>query len=258
MAPTFDTIQDIHMKDSTALARNKQDDSQQAKVIPLLACPDIKEQVSFYQKLGFVVTQMQTSPRPFASVKLATIELMFYGSRKVIPSANPTLCYIKVNDVDAMHDAFARSVKELTGSVPRTGIPRFTTVRDLQDDRRFTLTDTGGNTLYIGSPLKAGESTILRTLENEKYAKLFAVLYDIVYSKEDPFMAADNLSRYDIKIELLSDLDKAKYLLVLLDIHQKIGKAFEDRQLKNLLEIHEADQGQWQIIRMKHSSILFA
>jgi hypothetical protein len=243
------------MKDSTALARNKQDDGQQAKVIPLLACPDIREQVAFYQKLGFVVIEMQTSPRPFASVKLGTIELMFYGSRKV---ANPTMCYIKVNDVDAMHDAFASSLKELTGSVPRTGIPRFTTVRDLKDDRRFTLTDAGGNTLYIGSPVKAGESTVLRTLENEKYAKLFAVLYDIVYSKEDPYMAADNLSRYDRNLELLSDLDKAKYFLVLLDIHQKIGKAFDDRQLKNLLEIHEADQGQWQIIRKKHSSILFA
>jgi hypothetical protein len=246
------------MEDSTALARNKQDDGQQAKVIPILACPDIREQVAFYQKLGFVVIEMQTSPNPFASVKLGTIELMFYGSRKIVPTANPTMCYIKVNDVDAMHDAFASSLKELTGGVPRTGIPRFTTVRDLKDDRRFTLTDAGGNTLYIGSPVKAGESTVLRTLENEKYVKLFAVLYDIVYSKEDPFMAADNLSRYDINIELLSDLDKAKYFLLLLDIHQKIGKAFDDRQLKNLLEVHEADQGQWQIIRKKHSSILLA
>ena len=246
------------MKDSTALARKKQDVGQEAKVIPILACPDIREQVAFYQKLGFLVIEMQTSPNPFASVKLGTIELMFYGSRKVDPTANATMCYIKVNDVDAMHDAFASSLKELTGNVPRTGIPRFTTVRDLKDDRRFTLTDAGGNTLYIGSPVKAGESTVLRTLENEKYAKLFTVLYDIVYSKEDPLMAVDNLSRYDINIELLSDLDKAKYFLVLLDIHQKIGKAYDGRQLRNLLEIHQDDQGQWQIIRKKHSSILVA
>ncbi|WP_257670952.1 hypothetical protein [Parapedobacter tibetensis] len=246
------------MKDSTAVTRNKQDDEQQGKVIPVLACPDIREQVAFYQQLGFEVIEMLTSPRAFASVKLGTIELMFYGSRKIVPAENPTMCYIRVNDVDALHDAFASSLKELSGSIPRTGIPRFTTVRDLKDDRRFTLTDAGGNTLYIGSPVKAGEPTFLRTLENEKYAKLFAVLYDIVYSKEDPLMAADNLSRYEINMELLNDLDKAKYLLVLFDIHQKIGKAYDDKHLKNLLKTYETDQGQWQMIRKKYSSILLA
>lgn len=244
------------MKHSKTLSGNKQSSEQNGKAIPVLACPDIRTQVAFYQQLGFEVTEIQTSPNPYASVKLGTIELMFYGSRKIISTANPTMCYIRVNDVDALHDAFANSLKELTGNVPRSGIPRFTTVRDLKDDRRFTLTDPGGNTLFIGSPVKAGEPTFLRTLENEKYAKLFTVLYDIVYSKEDPVMASDNLPRYDINIDLLSDLDQAKYLLVVLDIQQKVGSPLDNRQISALLKTHEADKGKWQLIRKKYLSIM--
>jgi catechol 2,3-dioxygenase-like lactoylglutathione lyase family enzyme len=229
---------------------------QEGKAIPILACPDVKTQVAFYKRLGFEVIQIQTSPNPFAYVKLGTIELMFYGSRKIIPTANPTMCYIRVNEVNALHDAFARSLKTHTGSVPRLGIPRFTTVRDLKDDRRFTLTDPGGNTLFIGSPTKSEQPTFLRTLDNEKYAKLFTVLYDIVYSREDPQMAADNLSRYDIDIALLSDLDKAKYLLVVLDIQQKMGQPLNDMGLNALLKKHKSDDVKWQMIRKKYLSLL--
>ncbi|HMI03132.1 MAG TPA: VOC family protein [Pedobacter sp.] len=244
------------MKDALAIDDNKQSDKQEEKAIPVLACPDVKTQVAFYQRLGFEVIQIQTSPNPFAYVKLGTIELMFYGSRKIIPAANSTMCYIRVNEVDALHDAFASSLKEHTGNVPRSGIPRFTTVRDLKDDRRFTLTDPGGNTLFIGSPRKADQPTFLRTLDNKNYAKLFTVLYDIVYSKEDPQMAADNLSRYDIDIALLSDLDKAKYLLVVLDIQQKVGQPPNDTGLSALLKTHEGDDAKWQMIRKKYLSLL--
>jgi hypothetical protein len=84
------------------------------------------------------------------------------------------------------------------------------------------LTDTGGNTLFIGTPVKADTVIFLRSLEHKQYAKIFTVLYDTVYSKEDPAMAARNLLKYGIDISLLCDLDKAKYLLVVLDIQQKL------------------------------------
>jgi hypothetical protein len=51
-------------------------------------------------------------------MKLGTIELHFYGSKKVIPIDNPAMCFIKVNDVDALHDSFASSIKKHTGKVP--------------------------------------------------------------------------------------------------------------------------------------------
>lgn len=226
------------------------------KVIPILPCPDIRTQAAFYEQLGFELIEMQTSPNPYAALRLGTIEIHFWGNRRNVPTENSSMCFIQVNDVDALHDAFATSITKHTGKVPRSGIPRFTTVRDLKQDRRFTLTDPGGNTLFIGTPIGKGENAFYRTLENEKYKKLFAVLYDVVYSKEDPAMAAENLSRYRIDKSLLNDLDKAKYLLTVLDIQKKTGQMMNDTELKLLIETHQYENVDWQKIKNKLSDIL--
>src|SRR5690606_8457860 len=110
--------------------------------------------------------------------------------------------------------------------------------------------------LFIGTPLSKDESAFYRTLASEKYAKLFAVLYDVVYSKEDPDMAADNLSRYDIDKTLLNDLDKAKYLLTLLDIQNKTGQDMNDIELKNLIETYKDSNNDWEKIKEKYFTIL--
>ncbi|SEH99672.1 hypothetical protein SAMN02927937_02627 [Paenimyroides aquimaris] len=212
--------------------------------------------MAFYEQLGFKLTELQTSPNPYAALQFGTIELHFWGNRRNVPAENASMCFIRVNDVDALHDAFAKSIKKHTGKVPRSGIPRFTTVRDLKQDRRFTLTDAGGNTLFIGTPISKGESAFYRTLENEKYAKLFAVLYDVVYSKEDPEMAADNLSRCGIDKSLLNDLDKAKYLLTVLDIQNKTRQDMNDTELKNLIETHKDSNNDWKKIKEKYFTIL--
>nr|WKN38237.1 hypothetical protein K4G66_05925 [Tunicatimonas sp. TK19036] len=226
------------------------------KVIPLLPCPDVRTLVAFYEQLGFDVLELQTSPNPYASLQLGAIELHFWGSRRNVPAENSSMCYILVSNVDELHDNFAKLIKQHTGKVPRSGIPRFTTVRDLKQDRRFTLTDPGGNTLYIGTPVNKGEIAFYRTLDNEKYKKRFAVLYDIVYSKEDPAMAAENLSRYVIDKTSLNDLDHAKYLLTVLDIQKKAGQLMDDVELKTLLEIHQDENENWKRIKNKYSGIM--
>ncbi len=115
----------------------------QEKVIPIMGCPDIRIQVAFYQALGFEVLATYTSPNPYASLKWKDIELHFYGSRKIVPSKNPTMCYIRVANVDQVNEAFTAGLKRCYGKIPRTGFPKITKVRNLADDRRFTLTDTG-------------------------------------------------------------------------------------------------------------------
>jgi hypothetical protein len=188
-------------------------------------------------------------PNLYAVMQLETIELHFWGSRKNVPAENSSMCFILVEDVDTVYQAFAGSIKQHTGKIPRSGIPKITKVRDLVNDRRFTLTDPGGNTIYIGTPGAAG---FYRTLQNETYAKKFAVLYDIVYSKEDPELAASTLPKYDIDKNLLDDLDKAKYLLVMLEIQQPV----DDTELKALLEIHKGQNAEWTRIEDKYRSIL--
>ena len=227
------------------------------KVIPILPCPDIKNQVTFYQQLGFEVLGVYTSPNPYASIQYGDIELHFYGTRKMIPTENPSMCFIRVEDVDAMYNAFVNRLKQSTGKVPRAGIPRITKLRDLVSDRRFTLTDSGGNTIFIGSPVQGDSTDFFRTLKNDEFSKRFAVLYDVLYSKEDASLAMSMISRFDVAKEVLNDLDKAKLLLVILEIQRQQGQPLDDSELKSLLKVqsNKGDEG-WNRVKAKYRAIL--
>ena len=242
------------MEDHTILQDNESD--QDGKVIPILPCPDIRTLVAFYQQLGFEVVGLYTSPNPYAVLHLGTIELNFYGSMKIIPGENPSMCFIKVADVDAVYNTFASGLKKHTGKVPRSGIPRMTKVRDLSADRRFTLTDTGGNTLFIGTPARANTKSFFRTLQNEELATKFAVLYDVVYSKEDCSMAEKMLPKYEIAKNELQGLDKAKFLLVELEIRRKLGRPENDNELNALLNVPGESSEDWDQVRKRYLAIM--
>ncbi|MDO1446331.1 hypothetical protein Q0590_08720 [Rhodocytophaga aerolata] len=226
------------------------------KVIPILPCPDIKGQVVFYQQLGFELLEVYTSPNPYAAIQSGSIELHFYGNKRMIPTQNPTMCFLKVEDVDAVYHAFTSGLKKHTGKILRSGIPRISKVRDLSNDRRFTLTDTGGNTLFIGTPVKADTSHFFRTLQQEEFAKKFTVLYDLLYSKEDPSMAASMLPKLVVAKDLLADLDRAKLLLVALDIQRQLGQLMDDRELKTLVDIHLESGDEWTKVKKRYFAIL--
>lgn len=225
------------------------------RVVPVMPCPDIKTQVTFYRELGFEVTGLYTSPNPYASLRWGSIELHFWGSRKVVASENSTMCILFVRDVDEVHRMFTAALKKFYGRIPRTGFPKITKVRDLADDRRFTLTDPGGNTLFI--VVKATEDDrFFRTLDDQKYAKKFAVLYDILYSKEDPELAGSLLPKYSRVGGNLKGLDKAKFLLVVADIQKHLNKQIDDSALSLLIKEHEGSDEHWKRIKRKYLEIL--
>lgn len=227
----------------------------QEKVIPVMGCPDIRTQVDFYKALGFEVLGLYTSPNPYAALKWQSIELHFYGSRKIVPSENPTICFLLVKDVDQVNRSFTEALKTLYGKIPRSGFPKITKVRDLSGDRRFTLTDTGGNTLYIGMPATE-EDKFFRKLDNQEYAKPFAVLYDVLYSREDPELANNMLPKYSAMAGNLAGLDKAKYLLVLTDIQKHLNRNIEDAELHQLIADNSKDSGDWKKIQKRFLEIL--
>ena len=119
------------------------------KIIPILPCPSLKEQIAFYEQLGFELVEMTNRPNPYAAVAYGSLEIHFYGSKKTVPSANASLCYIRVEDVNRMYEELTSSLKETAGNIPRSGIPRISKLKDLSDDRRFIITDVGGNTLFV-------------------------------------------------------------------------------------------------------------
>ncbi|MEQ2528383.1 hypothetical protein WMO40_16985 [Bacillaceae bacterium CLA-AA-H227] len=189
-------------------------------IIPILPCQSIREQVAFYESIGFETVQVYTRPYPYAVVRLKELELHFYGSKKTIPSENPQMCYLKVDDVDKLYEKFTVDLKKNLGKIPRSGIPRISKLKDLADDRRFIITDLGGNTLIVGTPnsqLSDG-ATFFRTLESKEYAKNFEILYDLIYSKEDGDVANRMLVKFfplDLTSMDIGEIDLAKILSTL-------------------------------------------
>jgi hypothetical protein len=227
----------------------------QERVIPIMPCPDIRTQVAFYEALGFEILGLYTSPNPYAALKWNNFEMHFWGNRKTVPSANSTMCYLQVNDVDEVNQIFTAALKKFYGKIPRTGFPRITKVRSLVDDCRFTLTDPGGNTMFIGRKSTENDK-FFRKLDNQEYAKRFAVLYDIVYSKEDPDMAEGMLPKYSAFGDNLQGLDKAKYLLLLADIQKSLNKKMDDAELVQLMNDKAENNEDWEKIKKKHLEIL--
>lgn len=178
------------------------------RVIPILPCVSIDELCAFYESLGFTVTDKYRSPNPYAVICYDDIVLHFWGSKKNDPLHNASMVYVEVNDVGAINEQFCSNIKAATGKVPRAGFGRITKVRHLKDDRRFTICDPAGNTLYVGTTSE--ENPPERTLENETYAKRFATIYDLLHSKEDPEMALKAMAVFAPYRAELSDADKHK------------------------------------------------
>ncbi|WP_139230804.1 hypothetical protein [Paenibacillus catalpae] len=230
----------------------------------MLPCPSIKEQVAFYEMLGFQTVQTYTRPNPYAVLKYGDVELHFYGSKKTLPAENPNMCYVQTDHVDQLYASFTSSIKEKTGKIPRSGIPRISKVKDLADDRRFVLTDAGGNTLFVGSPhSKSDTQTVfLRTIENTEHAKNFEILYDLLYSKEDSHSASLMRAKFfpkDLSQLQVSDLDLAKILLVALDMELQQHQALDEElnnKLSDLFEQYGKEDADWTQISQKYEDIL--
>lgn len=234
------------------------------RIIPILPCPSIKEQVAFYETLGFQTVSLYTRPNPYAVMKHGDIELHFYGSKKLVPAENPNMCYVQTDQVDGLYASFTSALKEKTGKIPRGGIPRISKVKDLADDRRFVLTDAGGNTLFVGTPhsKQADQKVFLRTIESKTHAANFEILYDLLYSKEDSHSASLMWAKFfpaDIRELDASDLDLAKILLVALDMELQQKQALNEEvsgKLTALLQQYGQDNEDWSRIARKYEDII--
>lgn len=220
-------------------------------VIPILPCPDIRVQTDFYKQLGFDIIEVYTAPNPYAVVALEGIELHFWGSRKNVPAENPSMCIIRVADVDALYDKLAASIKANTGKVPRVGIPRISKPRQLKADRRFTLTDMGGNTIFVITPAKE-EDAFLRSIQNGAHTKDFALLYDLTYSKEDAPVAANMLPRLMAVMDELEEIDQAKLLLIEAEIMAKLNQEVSEPGALEALLDKRRDDEHWEPVRRQY------
>lgn len=234
------------------------------KTIPILPCQSIREQVAFYESMGFETVKLYTRPNPYGVLRLNELEIHFYGSKKTIPSENPQMCYLRVDDVDKLYEKFTSGLKKNIGRIPRSGIPRISKLKDLAEDRRFIITDLGGNTIFVGTPNSqlSDEATFFRTLESKEYAKNFEILYDLIYSKEDSDVAYNMLVKFfpvNLTTMDIGEVDLAKILIVALEIHLDRAKIVDEvikDKLQELVDGSNHESSDWKKIIRKYYEIL--
>jgi catechol 2,3-dioxygenase-like lactoylglutathione lyase family enzyme len=124
------------------------------RMIPILPCRSIDENLGFYRALGFEVTFQQQRPNPYAVVERGNIELQFFSMKTYDPTQSYSTCYIMTTDVDGLYEAFRSGLRTVLGKVPTRGLPRIGPLKDMSYGvRQFLVTDPGGNTLRIGQPI---------------------------------------------------------------------------------------------------------
>lgn len=223
------------------------------RIIPVLPCSDADAQIEFYQNLGFTLDGKYT--RGYLVFRYGDLELHFFGSKMFPPEGNPSMCMIQTDDLEQLYGAFISGIKAQTGKIPRTGFPKITKIRELSEDFRFTLADPSGNTIYVLQPKTTDSGTFFRDIDDERYAKKIAALYDLLYSKQDMDLAGKVLAQLETTKEQLGDLDVAKLLLLELEVQKGAGVSPDTSELDSLLQKHGAD-GNWALIGDKLDEIL--
>ena len=158
------------------------------RMIPLLPCRSMDDQLAFYESLGFEVTYRQKAPNVYASVQRGLIELHFFVMKGYDPAGSYSTCYVMVPTSTALCRVSRRAETHL-GRIPTRGIPRIGVLRDMSYGvRQFLMTDPGGNTIRIGQPSRTPpRSTDGRARASRRRSTRPVLLAD---SKGDPETAA--------------------------------------------------------------------
>jgi hypothetical protein len=157
------------------------------RMIPLLPCRSIDDQIAFYEALGFEVTYRQKAPNVYASVQRGVIELHFFVMKGYEPADSYSTCYVLVSNVDRLYAEFRAGLKAALGRIPSRGIPRIGALRDMSYGvRQFLMTDPGGNIIRIGQPLATEASAGPRS----RLEKALEAANQLLYSKLDPELTA--------------------------------------------------------------------
>jgi hypothetical protein len=156
------------------------------RMIPILPCRSIDDQISFYESLGFEVTYRQKAPNFFAAIRRGAIELQFFTMKGYEPAISYSTCYVMVSDVDRLYADFRAGLKQSLGRIPTRGIPRIGAIGDMSYGvRQFLLTDPGGNIIRIGQPLQEADA-VASDEPLPRLERALAAASLLLYSKEDP------------------------------------------------------------------------
>ena len=141
--------------------------------IPLLPCRSLDDVAPFYQALGFEVTYRQERPNPYLTLRREDLHLHFFGMVGFDPADSYGSCLVVVDDLVAIHGAFADGLRAAYGKMLVAGVPRMTRPRPRRNQEGhsgFSIVDPGGNWIrFVGRATQAetgDRGGLARTLGN--------------------------------------------------------------------------------------------
>ncbi|EUJ32898.1 hypothetical protein [Listeria cornellensis] len=157
------------------------------KRIPLLPAVSMEQTVKFYKELGFTnLYENEKRSGGYAIMDNGYIDFQIYAYKKLeIPT--PTNMYLYgVENIDSLYDLFISNYKKINGKIPpRTGLPRVGIPKNLNADRRFSITDPNGNQFIFSQAYSHKKDHSNKT----RFEKLYWKSNTLAYSHESPIEA---------------------------------------------------------------------
>ena len=191
--------------------------------ISVLPAKDFKETVLFYKNLGFV-NQYENQKRSggYAILEYAQLTFHLFAYKKLeIPTPTNMLLISTVN-IDDLYYSLQEHYKQNTGKqLKRSGYPKISLPRNLNSDRRFTLTDPNGNYFIFVEPHEKKEDISSTLLE-----KLYRESNTLAYSHESPEEAIKMITRGLNKSDWENENPKVVFesLVLLVDMNTLLGE----------------------------------
>lgn len=120
------------------------------RAVPILPSRDLRETVAFYEALGFENRGAEPEEWDYLILGRGEAMLHFYADPEVDPLRTAAMCYLDVEDADAVHAAWSAAVT----ADPATGSRIEPPVDTDYGMREFALVDRSGNLVRVGSPVR--------------------------------------------------------------------------------------------------------
>ena len=121
------------------------------RAVPILPSRDLRETLAFYAALGFESRGEEPERWGYIILGRGALELHFFAMPEVDPLTTSSMCYLFVDDADALYAAWS----SLVVPDPSTGSRIQPPVTTEYAVREFAVVDRSGNLLRVGSPVDA-------------------------------------------------------------------------------------------------------
>lgn len=120
-----------------------------SQTIPILLSKDLAQTAAEYRSLSFNVDEKH-APRGYLIATLDDVEIHFSIAHDLDPKTNQSMCYIRTDEVDAIHMLWKLA------RIKSDTIPRLEPIHDMPwGMREFAFVDSSGNLIRVGKPINA-------------------------------------------------------------------------------------------------------